>query len=313
MSGLPEGNAPLTQADTFDQDWNAALAGEYPPPGSGQSQDQPDASVQSPIGQSAASPSPQPTPPAIPDHIAKAAREAGFSSVDEALAAARNFQSMRGQLPNLEEKWKKQHVEPLAQKLSTYEQREKDAWEQFLRVDPLSGFPRTEAERQAIIARRTEEDRAEEAQQAQAQAQARFRAEQEALQVERANVTEIQTNALKLVAINSLAPYRASLAKEHNVPESEIQQYMDATGMIEKVQSLTDLRGFGPLLEGLENHIRVRATQLQAQRQRDAKGRYRDVGTPAGSGGQSSAGRWERASEAEFDQAWARALRGELV
>ena len=325
MDEEQNGQPPMQDEAAFDQSWDSALRGELPPPtgqpGEPQSAETPQPGEQ-PAGQepTPAAGSPEPTSETIPESLLQRAREAGFDDLDSALKAARNFQSIRGQLPNLEQKWKEQYVAPLEQRIQVYEQRERQALEQYTNYDPATGLPRTPEERQRVA----NEIRAAQAQE-QAAAQAALDQQQQAeterqrqadLQAREQRVAQAEQGNLKLIAINSLQPYTQSLAQTYKVPVAEIQRYIEETGMVARVQALEDMRQYGGMVQALEDHVKIRASQLQeeAARLANAGGRYRDIGGGnAGAGGQRSGDRWTKANDQDFERAWERAMRGELV
>jgi len=318
--------SPMQEEAAFDQSWDSALRGELAPP-TGQSEEQanpPDQTppVDAPAGQAAppVAGESQPSSETIPDFLLQRAKEAGFDSVDEALKAARNFQSIRGQLPNLEQKWKEQHLSPLERRIQMYEERERQALDQYINYDPTTNMPRPPEERQQVAAQiqqaQAQEQAAAQAAQRQAQEAAEATQRQTELQAREARVAEAEKGNLKLIAINSLQPYTESLAQTYKVPVAEIQRYITETGLVQRVQTLDDMRQYGPMIDALEAHVKVRAGQLQeeAARLANAGGRYRDLGQGGGGqGGQSAGDRWVKANDQDFERAWARALRGELV
>jgi len=321
----PEEQNPGTDAQdaTFDQDWDSALSGELPPP-TGQSGDQgqPTEPTQSDVSRQgqAGVPAAADTAPEVLAPYLQRAKQAGFDRLEDALDAARNFQSIKGQLPNLQETWKKQHLTPLERQLAAYQERERQALDQFASVDPYTNTVRSPQERQRIYAEWQEEqrqlalqDQQAQDQQQQALAQQQARAEFEQKQ---AQVAQMERGNLKLLALNSLKPFTETLAKNYGIPTAEVQRYIDETGMIQKVQALEDMRQYGPMIAGLEDYARVRAGQLQQDNARNANanGRYRDVGQGGGgTGGQSGSDRWAKANDEDFDRAWKRAMNGTLA
>lgn len=312
----------VDQDAAFDQDWGSALSGDLPAP-TGQSgttgedaeQTRPDVSRpgQTPAP-SAAAPATDLTP------YLQRAKEAGYDDLESALAAARNFQSLKGQLPNLQETWKRQHLTPLERRVAAYEERERQALEQFVAYDPQTNQPRSYQEQQQLRAAYQEEQRQNALQEQQEQGrQQQALAEQQAreeLTQKQQQVAEMERGNLKLLAINSLRPFTETLASNYKIPVAEVQRYIDETQMLQRVQALEDMTQYGPLVSGLEDYVRVRAGQIQqdAARNANASGRYRDVGQAGGgSGGQSGANRWAKANDDDFDRAWERAKQGLLV
>jgi hypothetical protein len=112
---------PMVSEDTFDRDWAAArggtLEGPASQPVSGDGTPEPSAPATPDAGQfGTASPAPASSPVAaqapsepvqqpfaLPDQYQQRLREVGAASLDDALTMARQFQSVRGQLPNLEQ------------------------------------------------------------------------------------------------------------------------------------------------------------------------------------------------------------------
>lgn len=319
------GQSPMQEEAAFDQNWDSALRGELPPPtgqsGEPQAAENPQPGEQ-PAGQEAPPAAGSPEPPAetVPESLLQRAREAGFDDLDSALKAARNFQSIRGQLPNLEQKWKEQYVAPLEQRIQVYEQRERQALDQYINYDPATNLPRSLEERQRLTLQ-IQQAQAEEQAAAQAALERTQQAEQERqrqadLATREQRVAQAEQGNLKLIAINSLQPYTQSLAQTYKVPVAEIQRYIEETGMVARVQALEDMRQYGSMVQALEDHVKIRASQLQeeAARLANAGGRYRDMGNGgAGAGGQQSGDRWTKANDQDFERAWERAMRGELV
>lgn len=304
------------QVDDFDQDWQAALSGDLVAPSDGTSDQSDDTR---PVAPAAGQGSPAAAEPApVPDYLLQRAKEAGFESLDDALKAARNFTSIRGQLPNLEAKWRQQHLSPLEQRLQEYESRERQALEQFVAYDPYENRPRT-AQEQAYIRNQyeAEQRQQQEAQQyyaQQQQAQEQAQRQQAELAQREQSVGEMERGNLKLLAINSLTPFVQSLATTYKIPAREVQRYIDETGMVEQVKAMDDMRQVGPLVAGLERFVQVRANQLQEEQARTASAKYRmPGGGGGGAGGQTGTDRWASMNDADFERSWQRALQGNLA
>lgn len=327
---------PMVGADTFDRDWAAArsgtLEGPASQPVSGDGTPEPAAPVAPAAGQpGTASPAPA-SPPvaaqapsepvqqsfALPDQYQQRLREVGAASLDDALTMARQFQSVRGQLPNLEQRWREQYVKPLEQERDTLLEERRQALDRLVQVDPNTGQQRPPQD-QAYI---RQQIAAAEAQQAEAQ---RRQQEQSELQQMRATVQQQQqarqseTEALKLTALNVFPQWKAEIARVHGIPVAELDTYTQQFGYDDRIKnfrSQDDLRQVGPMMESLQQYAIMRQGQLTQQQaaQANTAGRYRDVGAAgSGTGGQAAGDRWVKANDQDFESAWKRALRGELV
>lgn len=318
---------PMAQADTFDQDWEAAQRGDYEGP-TGQSVDDSASSDPTPRQPGASAPDrsqPAPAPtnqPAqefqLPAEWQNRMREVGAQTPDELFQLARQFQSIKGQLPNLEQRWRDQYVTPIEQERDALRAERQQALDTFVRVNPQTGQPRSFQEQQQIQAA-IQQAEAQKTQQAQAE-RVPVELQQREQQInERAEQVNLAGEAaLKIVAINSIPKFTARLAEQFNVPQADLDAYVQQSDFSGRVDSLPpgELKSFGFLISELTNYAKVRATQVggDARRQAVDTQRYRDVGTSnQGGGGQSGSDRWTKANGETFDKAWERALAGELV
>jgi hypothetical protein len=325
----------MVSEDSFDRDWSAARSGtlEGPArqpateggtsdptapvaPGADQPGQTLPAPASPPVAAQEASP-PQPAYTLSPEVLQQFPQE--MRSPEAIAQAARQFLSIRGQLPNLEQTWRSQYVAPLEQELNTLREERRQALDQYIRVDPQTGQIRP-PEHQAYYRQQVQQ-----AEQQQTEAQRRQQEQQE-LQQARATVQQQQqmalqseTEALKLTALNVLPQWKAEIARVHGVPAAELDAYTQQFGYEDRIRqfrSQDDLKQVGPLLESLQQYAIMRQGQLQQQQAQQANGagKYRDVGASgSGTGGQASGDRWTKANDQDFESAWKRALRGELV
>jgi hypothetical protein len=332
-------SAPMPAADTFDQDWQAAKTGAFDgvgepatdPPGDAVAdqpgQGQPPAAAPTPTAQGQVQP---PSPSfAWPEDVRPLIEQLPAemrTNPKEVIAAARNFLSVRGQLPNLQETWRREHVAPVEQRLTaaerelqTLREERRQALESFVTTDPQSGRIRTAQEQQAI---RNQIAAAERDQQAQVQStQAEQERQQQLTQREQhaqalmAQAAQVSDAGLRILAHNSLPGFITQLAESTGVPASELHQFVKDNDFQGQLDQMQDLRQWGTLVQGLTMHAEARGKQVVAQKQAEAGqgGRYRDVASGGGRGGQAGGNRWDRATPGEFDNAWNRALAGNLV
>jgi hypothetical protein len=328
---------PMVSEDTFDRDWAAArggtLEGPAGQPVSGDGTPEPSAPATPDAGQfGTASPAPA-SPPvaaqapsepvqqpfALPDQYQQRLREVGAASLDDALTMARQFQSVRGQLPNLEQRWREQHVAPLEQELTTLREERRQALDRLVQVDPNTGQQRPPQDqayiRQQIAAAEAQQTEAQRRQQEQNELQ-QMRA---TVQQQQAQAQQSETEALKLTALNVFPQWKAEIARVHGIPVAELDTYTQQFGYDDRIKnfrSQDDLRQVGPMMESLQQYAIMRQGQLTQQQaaQANTAGRYRDVGAAgSGTGGQAAGDRWVKANDQDFESAWKRALRGELV
>jgi hypothetical protein len=328
---------PMVSEDTFDRDWAAArsgtLEGPASQPVSGDGTPEPAAPVAPDAGQSGtASPAPASSPVAaqapsepvqqpfaLPDQYQQRLREVGAASLDDALTMARQFQSVRGQLPNLEQRWREQHVAPLERERDALLEERRQALDRLVQVDPNTGQQRPPQDqayiRQQIAAAEAQQTEAQRRQQEQHELQ-QMRA---TVQQQQAQAQQSETEALKLTALNVFPQWKAEIARVHGIPVAELDTYTQQFGYDDRIKnfrSQDDLRQVGPMMESLQQYAIMRQGQLTQQQAARANtaGRYRDVGAAgSGTGGQAAGDRWVKANDQDFESAWKRALRGELV
>jgi hypothetical protein len=120
-----------------------------------------------------------------------------------------------------------------------------------------------------------------------------------------------------MTALNALPLWKAQVVQEYGVPLTELDAYTQKFNYEDRIKAFGegDMRQVGPMLEAIQQYAVMRQEQLQGENARlaNAGQRYRDVGSPAGAGGQSSGDRWGKANDDDFAKAWERAKRGELV
>ena len=315
----------MPQADTFDDQWGAAMGGTLEPPAQAVVATDPvaapvtEASVQAAseprqaqvATQPAAAPATTPDTQVegafvLPDHLQQRLREVGAKDLDELFQFGRGFQSVRGQLPNLEAKWKKQHLDPVMAERDRLLRQEQAAIEDFVRVDPQTGRARTPQEQEAVRARI--------AQQRQEEQQVQQASQRETQLTEREQrVVAAEDAVLRNAASQTIPMYKQDLARQTGVPVAEIDTYIQQTNFLDRVKNMPQVEMFGSLLVELGNFAEVRAHQLQQQKLQQADTRYRDVGGNSGAGGQQAGHRWDAVSNDDFDKSWEAALEGRLV
>lgn len=335
---------PMGGGDTFEQDWASAQRGSFEgpasqpasgggtpepenpaTPGEAPSSLTPPAPASSPVA-AQGSPEPAPaTPPAqpapfqLPDHYQQRLREVGAGSLDEALQYARQFQSLKGQLPNLEQRWRQQYVAPVEAELNTLRERERQALERLVTHDPQTGQPRP-PEDAALMRQRVEAAQALETQQ-RTQEQQRQQEQVELAQTRQQLAQAQQQTAeqaqmgLRMTALNAVPLWKEQLVQQYGVPRAELDAYTQRFDWEAKIKGMEGpgFQRFGSMLESLQEYAEMRQGQLQEQTAREQTAKYRDVGSPSGAGGTSSADRWAKSNREDFASAWQRALRGELV
>lgn len=327
---------PLTSADTFDQDWAAArsgtLAGPERQPAAGDGTPEPTSPAppvaaepgqpsappaSPPVAVQAATPAPPPTP--VPFTLAPEVVQqfpAEMRTPEAIARAARSFLSVQGQLPNLEQRWREQHVAPLQQELTALREERRQALDQLVRVDPNTGQQRTPQDQAYIRSQIAQAEAQQTEAQRRQQEQAEVQQARQIVQQQQAQVQDQGQAAMKLVAINSLPSYKQRLAETYGVPLAELDQYTTMHDYSGRVQGLGDLSHFGGMITALEDYAKIRQTQIAQQNAAvaNAAGRYRDTGAAgAGTGGQAAGDRWAKANREDFESAWKRAIRGELV
>lgn len=329
---------PMAGADTFDQDWAAARAGTLEGPArqpatEGGTSDPltPAAPVAAQPGEPAAppasspvaaqAPSPVPDPQAfvLPDQYQQRLREVGAPTLDDALNMARQFQSVRGQLPNLEQRWRQQYVAPLETELNTLREERRQALDRLVQVDPNTGQQRPPQDqayiRQQIAAAEAQQTEGQRRQQEQEElAQAR-----QVVQQQQQQAVQAETDMLKLTALNILPQWKAEIVRVHGVPLAELDAYTQQFGYDDRIRNFRtqeDLKLVGPMMESLQQHAIMRQGQMaqESAARANGAGKYRDTGSAGvGTGGQAAGDRWAKANDQDFEAAWKRALRGELV
>lgn len=329
---------PMVSEDRFDQDWAAARNGTLegparqpaagdgtpepsapPAPAAAQSGQPIPAPASPPVAAQAPSEPAQQQPFTLPDQYQQRLREVGAASLDDALTMARQFQSVRGQLPNLEQRWREQHVAPLEQELTALREERRQALDRLVQVDPNTGQQRPPQDqayiRQQIAAAEAQQTEAQRRQQEQIELQ-QMRA---TVQQQQAQAQQSETEALKLTALNVFPQWKAEIARVHGVPVAELDRYTTQFGYDDRIKNFRtqdDLKQVGPMMESLQQYAIMRQGQLTQQQaaQANSQQRYRDVGAAgSGTGGQAAGDRWAKANDQDFESAWKRALRGELV
>jgi hypothetical protein len=328
---------PMVSADTFDQDWAAARNGTLegparqpvaeggtsepsapPAPDAAQPGTASPAPASSPVAAQAPSePAQQPAYTLSPEVLQQFPAE--MRNPEAIARAARSFLSVQNQLPNLEKRWQDQYVAPLQEELNTLREERRQALDRLVQVDPNTGQQRPPQDqayiRQQIAAAEAQQTEAQRRQQEQSELQ-QMRA---TVQQQQAQAQQSETEALKLVALNVMPQWKAALAKEHGVPMAELDAYTQQFGYDDRIKSFrtqADLGQIGPMMEGMQQYAVMRQGQLTQQQAAQANGanRYRDVGAAgSGTGGQAAGDRWVKANDQDFESAWKRALRGELV
>lgn len=334
-------SAPMPVADTFDQDWQAAKTGTFDGAGEPAANLPGDAGAEQPgqVPPPAAAPTPtaqgQTQPPssspsfAWPEDVRPLIEQLPAemrTNPREVITAARSFLSVRGQLPNLQETWRREHVAPVEQRLTeaerelqTLREERRQALESFVTTDPQSGRIRTPQEQQAIRSQIAAAERDQQGQQQQVQAeqerQQQLTQREQQAQALFAQATQVSDAGLRILALNSLPGFVTQLAEATGVPAAELHQFVKDNDFQGQLDRMADLRQWGTLVQGLTMHAEARGKQVVAEKQRQAgqDGRYRDVTTGGGRGGQAGGNRWDRATPGEFDNAWSRALAGNLV
>lgn len=329
---------PMVSEDSFDRDWAAArsgtLEGPARQPASGDGTPEP-ATPAAPVTAPPSEPSAPPASPPVaaqapsdpapqqpftlPDQYQQRIREVGAANLDEALQYARQFQSIKGQLPNLEQRWRSQYVAPLEQELATLREERRQALDRLARFDPNTGQPRTPQDEAYIRSQIAQAEAQQTEAQRRQQEQAELEQARQVIQQQQAHAQQSETEALKLTALNVLPQWKAEIARVHGVPMAELDNYTQQFGYDDRIKGFRtqdDLRQVGPMLESLQQYAIMRQGQLaqQTAAQANQAQRYRDVGSAgAGTGGQASGDRWVKANDQDFESAWKRALRGELV
>lgn len=335
---------PMASEDSFDRDWAAAKVGTYT---GSTSQSNAEGGTEAPVTPAppvtaepdrlapppasapvvaAREPSPTPPPqPTAPTYSLDPALLQQFPAemrTPEAIArAARQFLSIQGQLPNLEQKWRQQYVAPIEQERDRLLTERRQALEQLATIDPNTNRPRTPQDeayiRQQIAAAEALEAQKATTAQQQQQDRAAVQQAQAVLQQREQEVQAQGVGALRLTALNALPLWKAQVVQEYGVPLAELDAYTAKFNYEERIKGFgeDDMRQVGPMLEALQNYAVMRQEQLQGEQARlaNAGQRYRDLGSPAGAGGQSSGDRWTKANDDDFTKAWERAKRGELV
>lgn len=361
MSITPEGAGSFANDGPSDADWGAAMAGTYSGPTTAvvperpQTLDAPQPTHQpspaAPAQPQAAQVNPldqgvpqaretQPTPPSQP----QGGDQSQFqwptdvapllqnlppefrNNPAQVIQAARQYLSIRGNVPQIEQRWRQQHVEPIAaelqqtkERLEYYESERRAAAQHFIDYDPNTGQARTPQQREA--ARAYVEQKLAEEEAARSNRQQATQREQDIALREQAVQEGMQQNEQALQGIArmgaalSIPNYKRSLANHYQIPIAEIDNYASDQQLLQELQTMPDLKMWHGRMQELLNFAAWRAqnrTQDLAA-QANANGRYRDVGGATGSGGQPSGNRWDLSSETDFDAAWERSKQGNYI
>ena len=360
MSITPEGAGSFANDGPSDADWDAAMAGTYTgvstadPPERTQTLDAPQPTHQpspaAPAQPQAAqfNPLAQEAPPARETQQAPPPQQGGEqapfqwptdvapllqnlppefrNNPAQVIQAARQYLSTRGNFPQIEQRWRQQHVEPIAaelaqtkERLEYYESERRAAAQHFIDYDPNTGQARTPQQREA--ARAYVEQKLAEEEAARSNRQQATQREQDIALREQAVQQGLQQNEQALQGIArmgaalSIPTYKQRLAQHFQIPKSEIDAYASDQQLLQELQTMPNLSAWNGRMQELLNFASWRAqnrTQDLAA-QANANGRYRDVGGATGSGGQPSGNRWELASENDFDTAWERSKQGNYI
>lgn len=328
-------DVPVQTEDTFDRDWRSAQAGTLAPPTSVVGEPAPqlpaDASpgqTPSPVATPGNDAAPTGVPPqtfAWPSDLEPELRNlpAELRSDPRALVrAARSFLSFQGNAPQIEEQWRQAHVGPVQERLTAAEQElatlreeRRQALDNLVRVDPQTGRQRTPEEQNYVRAQlqAAQQDQDRTAQERERQQQLDQR--EQVLTQRESRLNQQGDAATRLLALNSLSPYVQRLSQHTGVPVAELQQYVKGNQFEERLQRMADLSHWGGLVQGLTDYATMRGPMIAAETAKANGARYRDLGngSATGTGGGSSADRWTKANDADFDSAWERAKRGELI
>ena len=327
---------PMVSEDSFDRDWAAARNGTLEGParqpvseGGTSEPSTPAAPVTTPQPESSAppasppvaaqvpSPAPAPTYTLAPEVLQQFPVE--MRSPEAIARAARQFLSIQGQLPNLEQKWRQQYVAPIEQELTTLREERRQALDRLVQYDPNTGQARTPQDQAYIRAQITAAEQQQTEQARRQQEQQELAQARQTVQQQQALALRSETEALKLTALNVLPQWKSTVAQQYGVPQAELDAYTQQFGYDDKIKGFRtqdDLKQVGSMLESLQQYAIMRQGQLQQQQAQQASSqqKYRDVGAGgAGTGGQAAGDRWSKANDQDFEAAWKRALRGELV
>ena len=319
MSGVVVEAGPVAaQQDDFDRQWLSAQSGmgvtSAGEPVVSQSNEAPEPSAPAPVqtqGDAAVAPAATeqqaPAQFQLTPEIQARMKQVGAESLDQLLEFTRGYHSLRGQLPNLEQGWKQKYLSPVEQELNRLREERRLAVEDFIKVDPATGRVRSQQDQDAIRAKFAQEEQ-------QVKEQATKSQKEAELDEREKRVEAVETSLLRTGITESIKQYTAALAKNHGVPEADIQRYMKQTRFMERLGDIPDLSMFQHFIIELADQTEEIAKANLAAKQEAAAAKYRDVGNNAGGqGGQQSGARWERTSDDDFDKAWQAARDGRLT